>query len=376
MSRKWANTVGSQPSTGQDDKSGDQKKEKIALFLQGGGALGAYQGGAFAAMAEAHIDPDWVSGISIGAINAAIIAGNKPEDRAEKLWKFWKGDEGISTHYSDPLSTATWGVPRYFAVKIQGLVNLALSAMSFIGLTHETSVFDPSQMYKTLPKFVDFDYLNNQSKTRLSVGAVDIENGELVYFDSRKNISMQEGMKKRAKDSIMRNPQEVKKVRIGPEHIMASGALIPNFPTVEIGGHHFCDGGLVSNTPVRMAYETGQLTPETVVIRADLWSRKNKPARDIGEAAALAKAIQFSSPPIDLTGKVKGHIHIACPNRDGQSYNKDFDFSHHTISQNWDAGYKDMKKAIEQYRTAHPKNGTIEVGNGHGEPNGTGRAAS
>lgn len=348
-------------------KAPPQGQKETALFLQGGGALGAYQGGAYAAMAEADMQPDWVSGISIGAINAAIIAGNPPEKRAAKLKGFW---DKIGTGYSDPGTTASLGVPGFFSVKIHGLMNMFLNAFSLKGFMHETSIFDPSSMNNTLKDFVDFDYLNDKSPTRLSVGAVNIENGELVYFDSRKNISVEEGMKSRSKESIMRNPQEMKHVRIGPEHIMASGALIPSFPTVEIDGFHYCDGGLVSNTPVRMAYETGQLHKDMLVVRADLWSRANKPPRDIGEAAALAKAIQFSSPPIDLSGKVEGHIHIACPNRDGQSYNKDFDFSHHTIHDNWEAGYNDMKKAIAQYRVGVRTNGTVDAGNGHGKPTG------
>lgn len=349
-------------------KNGNGKKE-TALFLQGGGALGAYEAGAYTAMMDAGIQPDWVSGISIGAINAAIIAGNKtPQERKKMLEKFWFEDVGTD-HASTALSLT--GVNNFFTVKLHAMQNIVnyIIGTHMLNLVTETSVYDPSAMYKTLENRVDFKYLNDPANpTRLSVGAVDIENGELVYFDTKKNITVEQGLKSRSKDSIMRNPQEVRHVRIEPKHIMASGALIPYFPTVEFEKHHYCDGGFVSNTPVRMAYETGQLKPSTEVFRVDLWSRKNKPSKDIGEAVALAKAMQFSSPPINLDDKVKAHIHIACPNRDGHSYNKDFDFSKDSIRTNWDAGKHDMELAIIDYRKkqAEGRGGTINAGNGFG----------
>jgi predicted acylesterase/phospholipase RssA len=209
------------------------------------------------------------------------------------------------------------------------------------------------------------------------VGAVKVGKGsELIYFDSRKNISLEEGMKTRSKDSIMRNPQEVKHCRIDPKHIMASGAILPSFPVVEIDGEHYCDGGHLSNTPVRMAYETGQLNKNTLVVRADLWSRDTRKPETALEAEALRKALQYSSPPIDLSGKVAGHIHTVLPTGETPSYTMDFDFSRHTIQKNWNAGYHDMQTAIAQYRkqAAGKKNGTIAVGNGgdamHHQANG------
>ncbi len=358
-------------------KTSANTKPSTALFLQGGGALGAYQGGAYTAMAEAGMEPDWVSGISIGAINAAIIAGNPPEKRADKMKQFWNA---IGTNYSDPLTTGLHGVPKFFAPQSHAAENAFMDAMHVPGFLRpveaNSSLYTPQEMHETLKKYVDFDYLNSESPTRISVGAVNISNGELVYFDSRKNISVEEAMQSRAKGSIMRNPQEVKKSTISTDHIMASGALIPSFPTVEIDGQHYCDGGLVSNTPVRMAYETGQLNKDMLVVRADLWSRDGKVPKTVSDASALAKAIQFSSPPIDLSGKVAGHIHTVLSNPDRLRYNMDFDFSHHAIKENWEMGYKDMQRAIEAYKKerATQSRGTIDTGNGHtASSNGHGR---
>ncbi len=208
--------------------------ERIALALQGGGALGAFQGGVYQALAEADLHPDWVAGISIGAINAAIIAGNPPQSRVEKLREFWelvsspqlpdhspdifsifKGDVARSLlNQWSAASAAVWGAPGFFAPR-------AVSPWFLPnGSPAATSYYDTRALQRTLERLVDFDRLNN-GEMRLSVGAVNVRSGDFVYFDTTKH-------------------------RIGPAHIMASGALPPGFPAVEIDGEQYWDGGLVS----------------------------------------------------------------------------------------------------------------------------------
>ncbi len=212
--------------------------ERVALILQGGGALGAYQAGVYQALAEADLHPDWVSGISIGAVNAAIIAGNPPEKRVQQLRAFW-----------ETVSQPSFGVPRIPGLDIQGeYMHAAFNQLHSLGILiagapgfftprlpppflhppgspHAVSYYDVAPLKGTLERLVDFELLN-AGATRFSVGAVNVRTGNFVYFDSRK-------------------------MRIGPEHIMASGALPPALPAVRIEGEYYWDGGIVSNTPLQ-----------------------------------------------------------------------------------------------------------------------------
>jgi NTE family protein len=340
----------------------------VALFLQGGGALGAYQGGAYAAMEETGIQPDWVSGISIGAINAAIIAGNPPEQRAEKLKAFW---DRIATGHSGPSTIVRNGVPGFFtpAEHAAGNVFLNISGLKDLLGSHvkeHISLYDPSPMYETLTQFVDFDYLNSpHNKTRLSVGAADVETRKLVYFDNKVDLPERNARKMKTY-GIMRNQQAIVKTVIDPAHIMASGALIPNFPAVKIDHRHYCDGGLVSNTPVRFAHETGQLSKDMLVVRPDLWNPTGSIPKTHDKALERQLEIQFASPPINLDGIVAGHIHTLCARRTDQSHNKFYDFSSDAVHKNWAAGHHDMKTALLDYKkqAASKKAGTIMAGNG------------
>jgi NTE family protein len=200
--------------------------KKIALVLQGGGALGSYQAGVYEALASSDYLPDWVAGISIGAINAAIIAGNAPENRLDRLRSFWNGVSAHSTLLPSvlPWSLSIWrqkataltallfGQPGFFAPHA---LRYWFSSDKFV------SYYDTSALKKTLERLVDFDRINNANDMRLSIGAVNVRTGQFAYFDSA-NIS------------------------IGPEHIMASGALPPGFPPIEIDGEYYLDGGLFS----------------------------------------------------------------------------------------------------------------------------------
>jgi NTE family protein len=198
--------------------------KKIALVLQGGGALGSYQAGVYEGLASSEYIPDWIAGISIGAINAAIIAGNAPDNRLERLRSFW---EGITAH------TSFWPFTLYgplavWQQKASVLTGLMFGQQGFFAprtlqdwlSSHKhVSYYDTSALKETLERLVDFDRINDTKDMRLSVGAVNVRTGQFAYFDNAQTT-------------------------IRAEHIMASGALPPGFPPVEIEGEHYWDGGL------------------------------------------------------------------------------------------------------------------------------------
>jgi NTE family protein len=205
--------------------------KKVGLVLQGGGALGSYQAGVYEALSPSEYVPDWVGGISIGAINAAIIAGNAPEDRVERLRNFWEeitaptawwpsGLSGPLATLQQKLSAQTaliMGQPGFFAPR---------RPMDWLSVEQPISYYDSTALKATLERLVDFDRINSPSEMRLSVGAVNVRTGRFAYFDSAE-------------------------ISIRPEHVMASGAFPPGFAPVEIGGEYYWDGGLVSNTPLQ-----------------------------------------------------------------------------------------------------------------------------
>lgn len=245
-------------------------------MLQGGGALGAYQAGAYEALTKSSHQPDWLAGISIGAINAAIIAGNPPERRLEALQSFWD-------RLTSRLAGALWidgpqarnlfnetaaamvmetGLPGFFEPRFPP------AAFMPDGTPEALSVYDTSPLAGTLESLVDFDFLNERGP-RLSVGAVDIETGNFIYFDSKSTV-------------------------IGPEHIMASGALPPGFPPVTIDGRAYWDGGLVSNTPLQFVLENAGKEP-LCIFQIDLFSARGALPKNLFDVAQRQKDIQYSS---------------------------------------------------------------------------------
>jgi NTE family protein len=252
--------------------------KKVALVLQGGGALGSYQAGVYEALAASDYRPDWVAGISIGAINAALIAGNSPETRVEKLREFWRA---ITT-------------PARWAVSISGLFNGAdlpfdlakqISAMQalLLGQTNffaprkpadwwfgrtPTSYYDTNSLKSTLQRLVDFDRINSR-EIRFSVGAVNVRTGNFVYFDNAE-------------------------IEIRPEHVLASGALPPGFPSVEIDGEHYWDGGLVSNTPLQHVIEYYPRRSH-LIFQVDLFPARGALPRNLNEVGERDKDIRYSS---------------------------------------------------------------------------------
>jgi NTE family protein len=261
----------------------------IALVLQGGGALGAFQAGVYQALVEANLHPNWVSGISIGAINAALIAGNAPQARLEKLHAFW--DQVTAPHVPDPfgLAESYFGLAdsflrgdfgRGFLNRLSANSALINGAPGFFksrmpppylsppGTIEATSWYDTAPLKATLEGLVDFDRINS-GEMRFSIGAVNIRSGNFVYFDSNTHT-------------------------IKPEHVLASGALPPGFPPVEIEGELYWDGGLVSNTPLQWVV-SGDTRQDTLAFQVDLWSARGEVPSDLSGVMVRQKEIQYSS---------------------------------------------------------------------------------
>ena len=266
-----------------------QRYETVALVLQGGGALGAYQCGVYEALHRAGIQPGWFAGTSIGAINAAILAGNAPGQRIERLHELWNTIAEPAGTVAWPSATSmrdalAWLPPNGFLSAWMGALSafgaLAQGQRGFFeprplppfgqppGTAAATSFYDTSPLRTTLERLVDFDRINADS-VRLTIGATDVATGNFRYFDSAIE-------------------------HIGPEHIMASGALPPGFPAIVIDGKHYWDGGVVSNTPLEYVLES---TPrrDTLAFQVDLWSARGILPRTLLDVLERQKDIQYSS---------------------------------------------------------------------------------
>jgi NTE family protein len=256
----------------------------VALVLQGGGALGAYQAGVYEGLHEAGIHPTWLAGISIGALNTAIIAGSPEAQRVDRLREFWEticatpvewpASEGLaealpfafdmrSVHNAAAAMRALFqGQPGFFKPRFPPPY---LSPFAGDGAT---SFYDTTPLRDTLLRLVDFDRLNS-GDIRVSVGAVNVRSGNFVYFDTAER-------------------------KLGPEHFMASGALPPGFPAIEIDGEFYWDGGVVSNTPLSYVLST-EPRRDTLTFQVDLWSAKGRMPDDLMEVSSRQKDIQYSS---------------------------------------------------------------------------------
>jgi NTE family protein len=345
--------------------------ECIALLLQGGGALGSYQAGVYAALAEAELQPDWVAGISIGAINGALIAGNAPERRVEQLRKFW---EQIT---AAPHGLDAWLAPLSQASDVmRGWMNQTTAAMALFGgapgfftprlMTPwcvpaggagAISYYETAQLHSTLERLVDFDRINSGA-VRFTVGAVNVRSGNLVCFDTETH-------------------------RIGPEHVLASGALPPGFPPVEIDGEHYWDGGLVSNTPLEWVVENAP-RQDTLAFQVDLWSARGDFPRDMAEVETRRKEIIYSSrtrastsgfkrmqrmrdAAAKLSADMPEHVRnrpemeVLQPMLEHKAYNiiqliyraktyeghsKDYEFSRRSMEEHWRAGFHDAVRTL------------------------------
>jgi NTE family protein len=336
------------------------------LVLQGGGALGSYQAGAFQALCRSGFEPEWVAGISIGAINSAIIAGNDPAKRVDRLKEFWDmvsspvswnpitpGDRARSLfNETSAALIATFGVPGFFTPR------LPPAPLWPQGSPQSLSYYDTSPLKKTLEHLVDFDRINDL-KMRLSVGVVGVTSGNFKYFDNFE-------FKKLGK-------------KIGPEHIMASGALPPGFPSVVIEGEHYWDGGISSNTPLDFVLEE-EVDRDLLIFQVDLFSARGDLPATLLEAAEREKDIRFSSrtrmntdknkkihnarmavrdligklpdylkndPSVELLRKASKEntvtvVHLIYRSKNYESSSKDYDFSHVGVVEHWNAGARDV----------------------------------
>ena len=359
--------------------------QENVLILQGGGALGAYQAGVFEQLHQNDIQLDWLIGTSIGAINCALIAGNPPEKRVQQLRAFWESlapplasnqpwsvftpflqQWGIANTWSswtssnETMNTLTNGVPGFFKPRVGA--GWDMNAPVEIG---QNSFYDTSPLKKTLEKYIDFQYLN-KSPIRISICAVEITGGQMTTFDSKKQ-------------------------KIGPEHIMASGALPPGFPPVEIDGKMYWDGGIYSNTPLEVLLD-GARQRDALCFMVDLWDPSEAAPKTMAEALARYKNIQYASrskeqlatrrqlqnlqkairglseklspaerkkPEIqDLMKLGCDHtinvVHLVMKAQEHDQYFKDIDFSTETIQNRWQAGLHDAQRALHHKSWLQP----------------------
>lgn len=340
---------------------------KTALVLQGGGALGAYQAGVYQALAESDVTVDWVAGISIGAINAALIAGNPPERRRERLHQFW---DRVTSRLSCP-APQLGDHSRQIFNRTSAVNSMLAGQTGFFtprfppavlhphGAPGAASIYDTSALRTTLTDFVDFDLLNS-GQTRLSVGAVNVRLGNFVYFDTTHQC-------------------------IGPEHIMASGALPPGFPAVVIDGVSYWDGGLVSNTPLAYVLDDN-IDDDILVFQVDLFSARGSIPGDLFEVESRRKHISYSSrtrlntdhfrqshqlkraivelfealPPEKrqderlraLRDLGRNHavsiVHLIYRPRGYELYSSDYEFSRVSMAEHWQAGLDDTRYSLRQ----------------------------
>jgi NTE family protein len=331
------------------------------LLLQGGGALGSYQAGAYEALAARAHSLTWVIGVSIGAINAGLIAGNPPERRVERLRAFWD-------RITEPVSALNW-LAAPAGPTLEQRIGAAAAVMygqpGFFrpwpplrwAMRPPVSFYDTSFLRQTLLDLVDFDLIN-AGQIRLCVGAVQVSSGNMIYFDSLKT-------------------------RIGPEHIMASGALPPGFPPVMIDGEAYWDGGLVSNTPLSY-FMSEQPRRDSLVFQVDLFPASGKLPTTLDEVAERDKDIRYSSRTRMVTteerdrqnlrravaafiGKlpeelrhdpVAARLHdFACPARvdvvhliyrpdEPQGAQKDYQFDRGSCERRWREGFADAEAAV------------------------------
>ena len=346
--------------------------ECIALVLQGGGALGAYQAGVYEALAEANINPDWVAGVSIGAINTAIIAGNEPAERVARLRTFWQEITANPlldwTTAADALAPKG-DLPRALFNQLSASYALIAGASGFFtlrqpapwlhpnGALEATSFYETRLLKGTLERLVDFDRIN-AGETRFSVGAVNVRTGNFVYFDNTTHT-------------------------IRPEHVMASGSLPPGFPAVEIEGEYYWEGGLISNTPLQWVVEYGP-RQDTLTFQVDLWSARGELPGNLADVVTRQKEIQYSSRtraktdefkryqrarntlasllsklPADLLAsdeakllssiadhKVYSLVQLIYRSKHYEGHSKDYEFSRLSMEEHWRAGYHDAVRSL------------------------------
>jgi NTE family protein len=337
---------------------------QVVLVLQGGGALGAYQLGVYQALHEAGVEPDWVIGTSIGAINASLIAGNGPENRTERLREFWcrmqhspwaelLGAWPVIGPWAANLTTTAQGIPAFFRPNLPAFLGPHVPLGS-----EAASYYDTSPLARTLSELIDFDRINRR-ETRLTVGAANVRTSEMRYFDSRD-------------------------MDLDVRHVMASGALPPAFPAVRIDGDLYWDGGILSNTPLEAVFDDNPRR-NSIVFATHIWNPQGPDPDTIWQVMSRQKDIQYASrttshlarqkqihrlrhvitelvnrlPEADRKTQVikelaaygcltRMHVvRLLAPPLDGEDHTKDIDFSPSGIRERRDAGYADTSRVLE-----------------------------
>ena len=361
----------SDPETGRPVKPAGRSFDypgQVVLVLQGGGALGAYQAGVYQALHEAGIEPEWVIGTSIGAINGAIIAGNEPRKRLEQLTRFWEmvqgrrlGNVGDLAGLWPALSGAfaqlgiyTRGIEGFFKPNPQA----AWGVNTPVGVD-KAAFYTTEPLRDTLHELVDFKCIN-AGRTRLTLGAVNVRSGEMRYFDSREE-------------------------KIEVEHVMASGALPPAFPAVRIGESSYWDGGIYSNTPIEAVLDD-KPRRDSLIFAANMWHPHGPEPDTIAQVLARYKDIQYASRATShITRQQQIHrlrhiirdlslhlpkakrndpavrkllaygcatvmhvVPLLAPKVAGENQTKDIDFTPAGVNARWQAGYTDTRRALEQ----------------------------
>ncbi|WP_244490056.1 patatin-like phospholipase family protein [Rhizobium sp. Root483D2] len=340
--------------------------EKTVLVFQGGGALGAYQAGAYEALHAAGIRPDWLAGISIGSINSAIIAGSPVDQRVDNLRTFWhRVSSALPGHFlgngdamrkwfneSSAFLGSLTGVPGFFTPRAFSPWKIPGDPMAAI------SLYDTAPLEETLAGLVDFNLINSGA-IRLSLGAVDVMSGNFNYFDNNH-------------------------CAFSVKHVAASGALPPGFAPVEIDGRFYWDGGIVSNTPLQRVLSGQELETDLCIFQVDLFSAKGPLPRDLFDVEAREKEIRFSSrtrlntdqfrklqsvrmaakrlmeklPPElkdDPDAKILERIgndcavtmvHLIYRNAAYETGSKDYEFSRLSVEEHWKAGHDDVVETL------------------------------
>lgn len=335
------------------------------LVLQGGGALGAYHAGVYHAIHEGGLEPDWIIGTSIGAINGAIIAGNPRETRLERLQEFWErvsqqtiGDERWTPQalvdMFSKMSTVTQGVNGFYKPNAAALMGIRTE----VGIDR-ASYYSTAPLHDTLLELLDFDYLNAKH-TRLTVGAVNARTGEMKYFDSRQ-------------------------IPLGTEHIMASGALPPGFPAIRVDGEPYWDGAIYSNTPIEVVLDDNPRR-DSLIFSANVWQPHGSEPQSLWQVLTREEEIVYSSrakshikrqeqihrlrhiirelaallpddqrvhPEIrEMTAygcRTTMHlVNFLAPRLDNEDHTKAIDFSRGGVRARWQAGYHQTKRMLEE----------------------------
>lgn len=362
-----------------------ERCDRVALLLQGGGALGAYQGGVYEALYQNGLEVDWIVGVSIGAINSALIAGNPPERRVERLREFWNRITGrkIWNHTPDgdifrqirnaqsAMLTTLLGQPGFFSPY---LLNAWISPK---GSVTATSFYDTAPLRETLLELVDFNLINDR-RMRFAVGAVNIISGNFIWFDNAQ-------------------------FEILPEHIMASAALPPALPMIKIGTEYYWDGGIVSNTPLQHLLENEERL-NSLVFQVDLFSARGDLPRDMADVTGRRKDIMFSSRTrytTDLYRRMQSIklkmrdalrripedkrteddrrtleelsdlaeitiLHLIYQQKAYEGHAKDYEFSGTSMREHWTSGYEDTSMTLRQREwITIPRDGGIVVHDVH-----------